>query len=434
MRTGKGRKPKNDGGRRVVAFLVTLIIVSVLGGGSASAATSVSGTVSDADGQAITTQDICVVVLGQGFGLPGSYTPIGFGATTNVNGAWTVTGLAPGTYKFQASDCAGSARNDWPTYYDPAHTGTGQEVTIAANATLTGVDIAIARATSITGHVYDGPGTAKPVGGYCLEAVNSDGFGQATAQSAADGSYTLRHLDPSRSYRVLATTCSTGLFTTEFEFQAQWYGGNDTPTALAPTVAQPATGIDLHLAPILSIAGGTANGPTSAALRFSAAGWGAATFLCGVDGAPLAACDADYTATGLTEGPHTIDVQAWIGTVHTPVRTFSWDFVPAQEPKQGESPLVGGPSTPSVVGAQASTSPAHTPTPARSVACKVPKLKRLSLARARSALARAHCAVGTVSRSKKRIRGKTLKVTSQSLRPGSARGAGTKVSIKLAYA
>jgi hypothetical protein len=61
--------------------------------------------------------------------------------------------------------------------------------------------------------------------------------------------------------------------------------------------------------------------------------------------------------------------------------------------------------------------------------CLVPRLKGKTLKQARSALSRAHCALGKVKRPKQRRR---LVVSRQSRRPGSKLPPGTKVSITLA--
>lgn len=68
---------------------------------------------------------------------------------------------------------------------------------------------------------------------------------------------------------------------------------------------------------------------------------------------------------------------------------------------------------------------------ASAVRCLAPRLKRLSLIRVRSALSRAHCRLGKVTRPRRRRRHHLLRVFGQSVRPGSARANGTRINIRL---
>lgn len=227
-----------------------------------------------------------------------------------------------------------------PTFYG---TGSGAEITLADGAAVTGVDIALAAATSISGRVYRGSGTAAPVADICVTAINDAGFAQARAQTDAVGSYLLRHLDPARTYTVSFAPCNIGPFVTEYTFWTESYGGG-TPIILSPTVAQPLTGVDGHLTPILSIAGAPdpVTNATSATFHFDAASWPGATFICALDGVPLAACGATYAVTGLTAGAHVLRVQAWAGNLHTPVSTVNWTVSPTGQ----QSPADPAPEPP----------------------------------------------------------------------------------------
>ncbi len=68
---------------------------------------------------------------------------------------------------------------------------------------------------------------------------------------------------------------------------------------------------------------------------------------------------------------------------------------------------------------------------ATAVRCVAPRLKHLSLVRTRSALRRAHCRLGTVTRPRRWGRHHLLRVFGQSMRPGSARANGTRINIRL---
>ena len=65
------------------------------------------------------------------------------------------------------------------------------------------------------------------------------------------------------------------------------------------------------------------------------------------------------------------------------------------------------------------------------VHCVAPRLQRLSLIRTRSALRRAHCQLGQVTRPRRWGRHHLLRVFGQSVRPGSARANGTRINIRL---
>jgi hypothetical protein len=81
--------------------------------------------------------------------------------------------------------------------------------------------------------------------------------------------------------------------------------------------------------------------------------------------------------------------------------------------------------------------PPKAPTPPpQGAACKVPKLRLLSLAKAKKALGKAHCALGAVKRPKGRLSPKQkrrLVVVSQSPAPPAALAAGAAVKVKLGF-
>jgi hypothetical protein len=68
------------------------------------------------------------------------------------------------------------------------------------------------------------------------------------------------------------------------------------------------------------------------------------------------------------------------------------------------------------------------------VKCLVPRLLKLTLAKARSALTRAHCRLGHVDKPRPPKHGKppTLFVASQSIKAGTTKAANTSVNVRLA--
>lgn len=90
--------------------------------------------------------------------------------------------------------------------------------------------------------------------------------------------------------------------------------------------------------------------------------------------------------------------------------------------------VVTAPAPPSPTPIVAPAPPAPTPVV---VKCAVPKLKGLTLTKTRTALTRAHCSLGHMTKPKKVKRHHILRVASQSLRPGTIRSQGSRISVKL---
>ena len=97
------------------ATAITATPTSITGiNGNLDTGASITGTVDDASGNAITSQDICVTATPDyNDGTGGSQQS----ATTNASGNYTITGLTEGTYYIQFADCSGSSRNDVSVYY-----------------------------------------------------------------------------------------------------------------------------------------------------------------------------------------------------------------------------------------------------------------------------------------------------------------------------
>ncbi|HEX4115659.1 MAG TPA: carboxypeptidase-like regulatory domain-containing protein [Solirubrobacteraceae bacterium] len=208
---------------------------------------SISGTVTDSKGNAITTEDICVSAL-----QPDDEAFYSYGeAKTNSSGQYTIGGLKPGSYDVYFADCYGSTRNDSPQYYDQQNSATFAEaVTLKAAQTQTGVDASLEPATTISGHIYAGSGTSTPLGDICVYAYIANNTGTyysyygSSAQAGADGSYTLTHIEPNVSYDIEFFECGSGK-----EYLTQYYdGASDTlqATTITPTTS-PLTGIDAHM-------------------------------------------------------------------------------------------------------------------------------------------------------------------------------------------
>ncbi|MFI5004316.1 MAG: carboxypeptidase regulatory-like domain-containing protein [Solirubrobacterales bacterium] len=232
---------------------------------SVYASASISGTVKDAHGSPITTEDVCV----QAFLITGNNNwTYSYSAVTDASGQYTISNLSPGSYKVDFVDCnqvdwyffspyASSTRNDVPQYYSgTTEWEAASLVVLSEGGAKTGIDAQLAAATSISGHVYTSSDDSAAKESECVSAQQAPGGGYPSwvsgplsydfqTKTANGGAYTLGHLEPSREYAVEFYDCGfPKTYLTQFD------GGASTPqsaTPLTPTLASPATGIDAHL-------------------------------------------------------------------------------------------------------------------------------------------------------------------------------------------
>ncbi len=205
---------------------------------------SISGTITDANGNPITSADICVTAQS----ATNSYSS-GATATTDASGNYTLSDLSAGAYDVYASDCDQSARDDLPGEYSSS-------VVLTASEQATQIDIQLEPATSISGHVYGGTGTTTPLSSVCVDVYSDvDGpnaSGEATSES--DGLYTVSHLAPGIAYTISFDPSCNG----SSPYLSQYYNGASTSSAattVTPTAASPAGRIDAHLVLGASISG-----------------------------------------------------------------------------------------------------------------------------------------------------------------------------------
>ncbi len=173
-------------------------------------------------------------------------------------------------------------------------------------------------------------------------------------------------------------------------------------------------------APDTVISTAPANGTTSTTATFAfGAGDLFATFECQLDGGAFQPCTSPASYT-VGVGTHTFAVRgrSKFGVLEATPAVATWTVVapPVVQPQQQPQPQLQ-PQPPGIA----------------SVRCVVPRLAGLSLAGARAALSRAHCALGRVTKPRAR-RGRRLpKLVVKSSRPGTgASGAeGTTVALTL---
>lgn len=189
---------------------------------------SVAGVVTDVAGRPLAGATVSAIELGQ-------TSPRG-SATTQADGSFTLAYLVPSTYRLRTS-----APGHVTEYLDDVpDIGSAQHVILASGENRTGIAVALAWASGISGTVTGVTGT--PIAGVTVTA--GDGPVVRTATTGADGAYSL--------------DLPAGTFTVGFSLRASdrayldaWYDGAATAAAATPVavaVGARVTGVDAVLA------------------------------------------------------------------------------------------------------------------------------------------------------------------------------------------
>jgi hypothetical protein len=169
------------------------------------AAATISGTVTDATHPSAAA-GVCVDVSDASDSIGGSGN-----TTTAVDGSYSVTGLAPGSFQvFFDPTCSGSetspALAQW--YLGSATEGGATSVTVTPGNTTSAINASLQEKGAISGTVTD---AFHPSGlvGICVSAASSDGgSGSGTATTSANGTYTISGLLPDTYTVNFDPTCS----------------------------------------------------------------------------------------------------------------------------------------------------------------------------------------------------------------------------------
>jgi hypothetical protein len=208
---------------------------------------TVSGEVTAGAGGA-PVSGVTVYVRDYGGGFPNHVAVAN--ATTDANGAWSVTGLPTGLYQVQFNPTFAS--NYATQYYNQAmDQDAPTPITLTAGSSTSGIDGALTMSGQITGTVTNGM-TQAPAEGVNVVALDPAGNQYSYATTDAAGHYTLAHLDPSASYRVEFTPPSGSAL------EAKFYPSGTTVQAAAPvpvTLGQVTPNIDETLGQGGSISG-----------------------------------------------------------------------------------------------------------------------------------------------------------------------------------
>lgn len=166
--------------------------------------------------------------------------------TTDSTGAYSVTGLASGSYRlsFMASPYA-------PQWYDGKdYKGSATAVSVTAPATVANINVRLIKGGSITGRLTDKATGAGIAGVYVAAVDRQTGDWGAGVLTADDGTYTITGLTSS-SYRLyLSPPHDSGYMTT-------WYAGTAglCPGIVAVTAPNATSGVDVQLAKGGSVSG-----------------------------------------------------------------------------------------------------------------------------------------------------------------------------------
>ena len=211
-------------GRRPAPVLLTMLAIAALVGGIAGPAqavgTTVGGTVSRTGSSDRSNLRVSLMV-DNGSGFIDAAAPA---QLTTATGAYSFTGVAPGTYDLRFEDATSPAI--YATEFFGGFTELDQSSGfVVATSPLTFADNPLALGGSITGHVVEGA-TKTPAGNavvFVNRRLSSAGTTVSSTQYAmptdASGDFTLTNL-PAGNYRVL--TSASGYYS---EYWNDWAPG-----------------------------------------------------------------------------------------------------------------------------------------------------------------------------------------------------------------
>ncbi|MEA2424047.1 MAG: hypothetical protein QOH13_457, partial [Thermoleophilaceae bacterium] len=403
---------------------------------------SIAGSVTGTGGTPLA--NVCVEAYDPaGTGLAG---PTVAATTTNGSGNYKLTPLIGGDYKVRFRDCAFSPSYAAEWFDNKADFASADVVTVAPGADVTGKDAVLAAGGHIAGRVTDG---TNPIEHICLRATQdvSDPYAPvAFAQSAANGSFDLTTL-PAGQYVLEITDCNTVGYVGRFWDDKETSVAADRITVTAGSTANLPHDVILVTAndttpPDTSLTAAPSGTITTTSARFDyLSNEPLVTFICSItkqDGSPqTVSCPAGnpfgnhVTVENLSDGTYTFSAAARDRGNNQDATPVTATFTVATASDTAGGTVTEPVTTPAPV---ATPSPPSPPSPA-AVKCVVPKLIGLTLKAAKKALAKRHCRLGKVTKSKaKRSTKKPRKGTVIAQRPkrGSQRPAGSKVALVLA--
>lgn len=248
--------------------------------------TTITGTVTRAD-DGTPVSSVSVFVNNTDFTKNGT-------ASTDANGAYTVSGLEPGTYTVRfATEVTGTGLIS--EYWDGARTReAAQRIVTVGGETIPDINATLDQGATIAGRVTR-ESDGAPLSGVSVSlAPSTSGVTSASVMTDADGVYRAEGLEPA-SY-IVKFSASDPLLADEY-----WDGAYDeqSATLVSAVAGQPSLGIDASLAPGGIISGQVTAAADGAAVVGSVAASGGGRFYSspiGTDGSySLSVAPGSYT-------------------------------------------------------------------------------------------------------------------------------------------
>jgi hypothetical protein len=232
-----GRSGAGRGRTGLVVVLAMALAVALLPASdpasTLAASTTLSGTVTDADGNPL--QDICVSTWGSG----------AWALATDANGQYTAS-ISPGTYKIHFSGCEDAYVDEW--FDDQPDFDSATPVVIADGQSVE-ADASLATGGTIAGTIT-GPG-GQPLEGACASARRQQDVFAQSGRTDANGDYVIGGL-ASGEYRVRFSRCDAGNYIGEYYDDRS---DEDSADPVSVTIGQPTVDIDAELAQGAAISG-----------------------------------------------------------------------------------------------------------------------------------------------------------------------------------
>ena len=246
-----------------------------------STGSGIEGTVTSG-GQPAAGVDVTV------FGSSGSAAGYGL---TDAAGAYTVTGLTPGTYTVEFLPPTSWGVNAAPQYYDGRTTAASADPVTVAGGHFATVSADLPTGGQITGAVTDASTHAGLAGEVGVYAYSSSGGYSGYGYTDANGNYTISSL-------------ATGTYQVSFYPYDNSHVGSGQ-SGVSVTAGTVTSGINAALA-----TGGTITGTLTDAIGGHAVGWVAVEAISsggGSSGYEVSGSDGSYRIGGLSAGSYTVE-------------------------------------------------------------------------------------------------------------------------------